>query len=216
MMNNETDNASNFEQKCKKVLASVLMITIQESVWESFGYKKMPDRGAWFDIFVPKKKLELERVLSRELWLASFAMIMNWCLAKKKSDFRKNFTAMAMDYFLGKSNRYDFCSSLDFDTPDSMFNFLINGSYQYGPKNSNDFGCLFINRCEEQLSQDIPGVWLFGVGNLFLENGIFRLFIQQINQLEIEANLGEELNVEDEWYLKALDELLWEIEIRRD
>ncbi|MBC8284601.1 MAG: sel1 repeat family protein [Nitrospinae bacterium] len=208
----ENSNTSNLEQKCKAVIYEMLAFGFKDPVWKSFGYKKVADRGIFFDVFISKKKLELERVLRRELWLASFSVILIWYLEKTKSNFRKNFTAKAMGNFIFlKGDGGNICSALNLKTTDYAFDLIFDGSYQYGLKRFADFEKIFIDRCDKQLNQNIPQNWLLGAADLFSATGELLFFIKQLNELEAEANLGKELNVEEEWYLLVLDDMLKEI-----
>ncbi len=208
-MNNKTNLTTNFEEECQKTLGKICLITIQDSVWKSFGYKKMPDRGAWFDIFISRRKLELERILRQELWLVSFSTVFNWYLNKKNSGFRKNFTAMALEMFLGCSGgkMYDVHLSLNFKTRKNLFGYIIDGSSQYSKNDFSEFGHVFISRCGEQLTQDIPAVWLFGMDSLFSNTGIFNWIIPPLMELDAKSNKGEVLNIREKWFLRVLNEM---------
>jgi hypothetical protein len=107
-----------------------------------------------FDIFISKKKLELETTLQREIYLAALSIILNTYLTNQESEFHKSLSLKAIEVWI--INRDDVCTALRFNKSELLFYFFISGSVDYGLRSHEEFGALFLSRCKKALTQELP------------------------------------------------------------
>lgn len=133
---------TSLDQQCLSTSLIVAQCVIDNSHWRAFGYYKRPSRGKVFQFFVRSDKLELETVLLRELWAASFGRIFFWALTKNQFVFQIDFIARLLDLCID-GLKEPFWPVLRFLTTLDAITFLEKACKEYGENDFDNTGMYF-------------------------------------------------------------------------
>jgi hypothetical protein len=201
------------DQQCLSTAGIVADCVLRNEHWQAFGYRKRPRQGKFWDIFVSAKKIEQEKVLTREFWAASFGRVFYWALKRKEFIHRIDFIAQLMNLCIDGIDNKPWWPAFGFITPNDAFDFLQQSCRDYGScRENSDFSKVFVRRCISYLNQKLPSIWIFGAVWLFSHsNSLFMAIIPALDDT-IEQNQKSDINIRNSKYFEVAEKLFIQLE----
>ena len=195
------------DDQCLSTSSLIMQCVLEKEHWQAFGYRKRPRRGKYFDVFISAKKLELETVLLREFWAASFSRVFCWTLNQRQFQYRIEFIARLIDFCIDGISR-PLWSSFSFTTVDDAIIFLVDSCQDYGNIDLKEHVKVFLKRCRSHLSQDLPVQWRIGSAYLFINpNTLLCRIIPSLNITGVAKNPHSDIEIRKNKYLEISRQL---------
>ena len=153
-------------EKCLVAASLPLKVVLDDRVWKSFGYKRLPTRGRIFNRFISHEKALQEDTLFRELWAASAAHLVNCCRHVDGFAHRSAFVAKSMEYCVdGIEPREPIWPGMRFAHRSDALRYLTDACKAY--QDAADPMHMMTGRFIQAVGQPLPGVWSVGIFMLF-------------------------------------------------
>ena len=186
--------------------------------WRTFGFRGRPRRGSLFQGFVSAKKKELETVVLREMWGATFGMIF-WWAAHVAVDFRYRmvFIAKLIEYCVdGLGGSGSIWTVMKFNTRTDGIQFHYQAAYDYAlveghlDESGNilgEYSKVMMTRFRQSLGEDIRPTWIVAIPTFFLTNTVFGAMIDP----EEADTLENDVEIDDSRFIDLSEELFCEV-----
>jgi hypothetical protein len=144
------------------LLVYSLRLISDDYVWQLFGYKKRPKRGAWFNKFINQDKLNQEVFLRRELF------IMCICLSVKSfynlsNDLRRKILNNLLEILLSDN---DIAGAFHFNTLHETHLYFEDGINEYLKTDITHYLIPFMARGTKFLADKFNGGWMVGIARM--------------------------------------------------
>jgi hypothetical protein len=132
----------------------------EDKVWRLFGFKKAPKRGSYFNRFVNKEKLMLERFFRKELFILSYSAgvlsLPEYCDAGFKVKFLSRGIKMITE------EMPEIAPAFGYDTGKKLSSYFHKGVTEYykvGKMDSGHFLTTFSKRGADELGNNFKSEW---------------------------------------------------------
>jgi hypothetical protein len=153
-------------QKCVASTSLVTRTMLDDNTWRAFGFRRRPRRGAFFNRFIERRKLERETVLLRELSAASFSAIFRWADSLDRFPHGAAFLAKLLEYCIDGIT-VPIWPVMRFDSRRDAIAYFSQAVIAYGNAADVDQPRIMVERLRDLLAQPFPPAWLVGSAFLF-------------------------------------------------
>jgi hypothetical protein len=152
--------------RCADLLcAAVLQCVLDDQMWRNFGFKGRPRRGSFWDRFIDKDRLTVERFLVREFTVVALASTARALCAHPDAGVTGALLARVFDRIVGKP---DMRKPLCFTHLQEAIDYLLEGASAYLCTAQGNWGVTFLNRAPSPADTKLSAGLFTGAAMLLL------------------------------------------------